>query len=244
MMRAADSPDRKPTRMLPPLPAHPDLVKLPLDRMKFEISGTFWQMDVVRDEAAQLGVTADRELYPFGLMIWESAVVLADVLDARGRDLAGRSVLELGCGVGMPGLVARQNGARVVQTDHDALALALCRHNAALNRIDGIEQFVGDWMAWTHPHRYDLVIGADIIYDTADYEKLEQVFRASVAPRGEVLLTDPMRQQTIALFTVMEDAGWTIDTTHRLQRTVTEAYKAKAEIEVQVVTARLPDRQN
>ncbi len=225
--------------MLPPLLPHPDLVKLPLDRMKFQIGGLFWPMDVVRDEAAQLGVTADRELYPFGLMIWESAVVLADVMDERGQELRGRSILELGCGVGLPGLVAQQQGARVVQTDHDALALALCRHNAALNRITGVEQFVGDWQDWTHTQRYDLVIGADIIYDTADYEVLEKVFRNTVAPRGEILLTDPMRQQTIALFTVMEDAGWIIDTTHRMQPTVTEAYKAKAEIEVQIVTARL-----
>ena len=225
--------------MLPPLPPHPDLVKLPLDRMKFEIGGHFWQMDVVRDEAAQLGVTQDRELYPFGLMIWESAVVLADVLEERGRDLKRRSVLELGCGVGLPGLIAQQHGALVVQTDHDALALALCRHNAALNRIDGVQQFTGDWNAWGHTARYDLIIGADIIYDTADYEMLEKVFRANLAPRGEVLLTDPMRQQTIALFTIMEDAGWHIDTTHRMQPTVTEAYQAKAEIEVQVVTATL-----
>lgn len=225
--------------MLPPLLPHPDLVKLPLDRMKFQIGGLFWPMDVVRDEAAQLGVTADRELYPFGLMIWESAVVLADVMDERGQELRGRKILELGCGVGLPGLVAQQQGARVVQTDHDALALALCRHNAALNRITGVEQFVGDWQDWTHTQRYDLVIGADIIYDTADYEVLEKVFRNTVAPRGEILLTDPMRQQTIALFTVMEDAGWIIDTTHRMQPTVTEAYKAKAEIEVQIVTARL-----
>ncbi len=225
--------------MLPPLPSHPDLTRLPLDRMNFEIGGRFWRMDVVRDEAAQLGVTEDRDLYPFGLMIWESAVVLADVLEARRSELARRSVLELGCGVGLPGLVARDCGARVVQTDHDALALALCRHNAALNKIDGIEQFVGDWQAWTHAQRYDLIIGADIIYDTADYEVLEKVFRANLAPRGEVLLTDPMRQQTIALFTVMEDAGWKLDTTQRMQRSVTETYKAQADVEVQVVTARL-----
>lgn len=225
--------------MLPPLPPHPDLVKLPLDRMNFEIGGRFWRMDVVRDEAAQLGVTEDRALYPFGLMIWESAVVLADVLEARRNELSHHSVLELGCGVGLPGLVAQQSGAHVVQTDHDALALALCRHNAALNKITGIEQFVGDWQAWTHTARYDLIIGADIIYDTADYDVLEKVFRANLAPRGEVLLTDPMRQQTIALFTVMEDAGWVIDTTHRMQPSVTEAYRAVAEVEVQVVTARL-----
>lgn len=226
--------------MLPPLPAHPDLGKLPLDRMNFEIGGEIWRMDVVRDEKAQLGITADREVYPFGLMIWESAVALADELAARGKTaLAARSVLELGCGVGLPGLVARQQGARVVQTDHDALALALCRHNAGLNRITGVEQFVGDWQAWTHAKRYDLIIGADIIYDTADYARLEHVFRTNLAPRGEVLLTDPMRQQTIALFTVMEDAGWKIETTYRAIVSITQSYKANESVEVQVVQARL-----
>ena len=225
--------------MLPALPAHPDLGKLPLDRLNIQVAGELWPMDVVRDEKAQLAVTADRELYPFGLMIWESAVVLGDELSERGPTLAGKTVLELGCGVGLPGLVARRQGAHVVQTDHDALALALCRHNAALNRVAGIEQFIGDWQAWTHTPRYDLIMGADIIYDTADYEKLERLFRANLAPGGELLLTDPIRQQTIALFTVMEDAGWRFDIKDRSIPSITEAYKAQSTVEVQVVSVRL-----
>ena len=61
--------------------------------------------------------------------------VLADVLTERGPALVNRRILELGCGVGLPGIVARKLGANVIQTDHDALALALSRHNAALNRV-------------------------------------------------------------------------------------------------------------
>ncbi len=226
--------------MLPPLADHPDFTRLPLERFAYDVAGHPWDMDVVRDEAAQLGATADRDLYPFGLMIWESALALARVLAERGTSLAGKSVLELGCGVGLPGLVAQGLGAHVVQTDHDALALALCRHNAGLNHIVGIEQFVGDWLAWTHPGRYDLIIGADIIYDTADYSHLERVFRSSLAAGGELLLTDPMRQQTIALFTIMEDAGWQMTTTQRPIAPVTESYAALASVLVQVVSARLP----
>jgi predicted nicotinamide N-methyase len=147
--------------------------------------------------------------------------------------------LELGCGVGLPGLVAQRQGARVVQTDHDALALALCRHNASLNGIADVQQFVGDWLAWTHTDRYPLIIGADIIYDTADYARLEQVFRTNLAPGGEVLLTDPMRQQTIALFTIMEDCGWSLSTAYRTVASITEDRAARASVEVQVVTAHL-----
>jgi methyltransferase-like protein 23 len=225
--------------MLPVLPDHPDLVKLPLDRMVFDVGGEHWDMDVVRNEAAQMGITADRDLYPFGLMIWESAVVLSRLMAERGPALSGLAVLELGCGVGLPGLAARRHGARVVQTDHDGLALALCRHNAILNKVSGIEQFIGDWRDWTHATRYPLIIGADIIYDTADYALLEQVFRTNLAPGGEVILTDPKRLQTIALFTVMEDAGWVISITERAIPALIETPGVTAPVVVQVVSARL-----
>jgi methyltransferase-like protein 23 len=225
--------------MLPALPDHPDLGKLPLVRMSFDIAGAPWDVDVVRDEKAQMGITPDRDLYPFGLMIWEAAVVLSRVMAERGAALAGMPILELGCGIGLPGLVAQRHGAKVVQTDHDALALALCRYNAALNKVAGIEQFVGDWHKWQHTTRYPLIIGADIIYDTADYALLEQVFRANLAPGGEVILTDPSRQQTIALFTVMEDAGWTISIVERPIPALLEAERAEGLVTVQIVSARL-----
>jgi methyltransferase-like protein 23 len=225
--------------MLPPLPDHPDLGILPLTRMSFEVGGNLWDLDVVRDEKAQMGITPDRDLYPFGLMIWEAAVVLSRVMAERGPALSGVPILELGCGIGLPGLVARRHGARVVQTDHDALALALCRYNATLNKVAGIEQFIGDWHKWTHPTRYPLIIGADIIYDTADYALLERVFRANLATGGEVLLTDPKRQQTIALLTIMEDAGWNISITERDIPALLEIERAEGLVTVQIVSAKL-----
>jgi methyltransferase-like protein 23 len=226
------------TSLIPPLPDHPDLAKLPLERMQFPIAGTIWRLDVVRDEAAQLHVTPDRDLYPFGLMVWESAIVLAEVLAELGGSLAGRRVLELGAGVGLPGLVARNAEAIVAQTDHDTLALALARHNAALNRVSGIEQFAGDWNRWTHEPRYHYVVGADIIYDTGNYESLERVFRRNLARGGELILTDPVRQQTIALFTVMEDAGWKIDIEDRTVPALSPNAETGALVDVQVVRAR------
>ena len=225
--------------MLLSLAPHPDMAKLPLERMPFDVGGSRWQMDVVRDEAAQMGITPDRDDYPFGLMIWESAIVLSQEMAKRGAALKGQTILELGCGVGLPGMIARRFGGRVVQTDHDALALALCRHNAALNGVGGIEQFCGDWRDWTHTGRYDLVIGADIIYDTADYALLEQVFRSTLAPSGLLLLTDPQRQQTIALFTIMEDAGWRIETTELAVPAIVPVTSAKSIVDIQIVTATL-----
>ena len=65
---------------------------------------------------------------PYWTVSWPSGHGLAALV--AGRDLAGRSVLELGCGLGLPSLVALRAGADVLASDNQAEALALLRRNA------------------------------------------------------------------------------------------------------------------
>ena len=48
------------------------------------------------------------------LCVWDCAVVLARYLEKQAGSLKGKRVIELGCGVGLPGLVAYSLGAEVV----------------------------------------------------------------------------------------------------------------------------------
>ena len=48
-----------------------------------------------------------------------------------------------------------------------------------------------------------------------------------------------LRQQTIALFTTMEDRGWHIETARRFVSAVTESYESHSKIEIQTVVATL-----
>jgi predicted nicotinamide N-methyase len=98
--------------------------------------------------------------HPYGTMLWPAAIALAE--DVSGRELAGKRVLELGAGTGLPGIVAASRGACVVQTDHQELVLDVCRRNAARNGITTIEYRAGDWTTWDIPEQYDVVLGADI----------------------------------------------------------------------------------
>lgn len=70
-----------------------------------------------------------------GLVLWDAAYVLADLME-RNVAIAEASwrnsrVLELGAGLGLPTLVAWLQGARVVATDGAERELALLRHNIA-----------------------------------------------------------------------------------------------------------------
>ena len=219
-------------------PDHPDLVRLPLDPYEIAIAGRVWSLGIVRDEHTQLNFSADRARFPFGLMIWESARVLADVMSEM--DLAGAKVIELGCGVGLPGFVAASRGASVTMTDHDPLALALAAQNARRNGLTGIRFEVADWHDWRVSGQFDLVIGADVIYDTGDYEALAALFARIIRPGGRVLMTDPNRQQTIALLTLLEDVGWTFTIEQRRTAEISGGTDGSGSVDVQVISLTRP----
>src|SRR5262245_26140966 len=67
------------------------------------------------DEARAIGEL--REIIPYGVALWPSAIALAHEVIARAEEIRGGRVLELGAGTGLPGIVAATLGARVVQTD-------------------------------------------------------------------------------------------------------------------------------
>uniref|UniRef100_A0A5B7BJR0 Methyltransferase type 12 domain-containing protein n=1 Tax=Davidia involucrata TaxID=16924 RepID=A0A5B7BJR0_DAVIN len=69
-----------------------------------------------------------------GLMLWESARLMASVLTANPTIVAGKRVLELGCGCGgICSMVAARSADLVVATDGDAKALDLLTQNVTSN---------------------------------------------------------------------------------------------------------------
>jgi predicted nicotinamide N-methyase len=127
------------------------------------------------------------EFLPYWAELWPSALALADVV--ADRDVRGLDVLELGCGLGLPSLVAARGGARVLATDWADDALELLRANSARNDIH-LETRKLDWREPGAFGTFDLVLAADVLYERRYVDVL-----AELLPElgGEVLLADPGR---------------------------------------------------
>ena len=130
------------------------------------------------------------EFLPYWAELWPSALELAAVVEAR--DVAGLRVLELGCGLGVPSLVAARAGAHVLATDWADDAVALLRENALRNEID-LDTAVVDWRradALLERAPFDLVLAADVLYERRYVDLL-----LDLLPRlgGEILVADPGR---------------------------------------------------
>lgn len=184
---------------------------LPWETVALTLGDRTWQLTCVRSRAGLAADTKHLEHDLFGFLLWESAVGLARRLTQQAAQLQGKQVLELGAGVGLPGLVAQALGATVCQTDYQPAALALTLWNARQNQIAGITTFLADWRTWRHPPRYDLILGADILYDASLHFYLEAIFRKNLLPGGRLLLADPGRPQALDFAVQLEQHGWHID---------------------------------
>ena len=194
---------------------------LPHDRLLHEyhlrIHGKAWTIAhsgailSERDEQRYLG--EDRSRAPYGLALWPASIALAHELVSRSADLRGRRVLELGAGTGLPGIVAATYGASVVQTDRLEEAVAIGRLNAERNGVRTIEHRLADWSTWTDTARYDLILGADVIYAPRLQPALRTIFDTNLAPGGRLLLGDPFRSASIRMLEAMEQDGWKVSIT-------------------------------
>lgn len=152
----------------------------------------------------------ERRALPYGVVLWPASIALAHEVASRPDDLRGRTVLELGAGTGLPGIVAASLGARVVQTDRQEVALAVCRRNGERNHVAGIEYRQADWTAWDDTTRYDVILGADVLYADGMHPQLRRIFETNLAPGGRILLSDPFRPFSIRLLEALERDGWRI----------------------------------
>ena len=147
---------------------------------------------------------------PYGVSVWPSAIALAHEIVTRAKAFHGRSVLELGAGVGLPGIVAASLGGRVVQTDREELALHLCKRNGERNGAGTIEYRLSDWTEWGESGRYDWIIASDILYGESLHPHLRRIFQSNLASTGRILLADPFRGTAVPFLETLEAEAWSV----------------------------------
>lgn len=148
---------------------------------------------------------------PYWSVLWRSGVALAQEL--AWLELRGLRVVELGCGLAVPSIVAALGGARVLATDGDPEGIELAARNAAENGASvetAVVRFESpDALIARGP--FDIVLGADLLYEEESVEPL-----LSLLPRlaDQALIATPRRKPVGAF---LEAAGerWRIESWQR-----------------------------
>jgi predicted nicotinamide N-methyase len=183
-----------------------------------------------RDAEALLTEEAfeQEEFLPYWAELWASAVALAD--DVARRSLRGATVLELGCGLGLPSIAAALAGGRVLATDWSPDAVSATAANAAMNGAS-IETAQVAWSApeaivERAPWRY--VLASDVLYEPRNVDWLLELLPRLVDKTGRILLADPGRRPADDFLARARAGSWHVRSTsssrsprvsiHRLRR--------------------------
>jgi predicted nicotinamide N-methyase len=130
---------------------------------------------------------------PYWAELWESGQGIGQMLVNSPELVRDKNILDLGCGMGLAGTIAAALGANVLFADLEADSLLF----AALNSLPWREKIRTRRLNWKKDRlneRFDLILGADILYEKQQWDFLEPFWREHIANGGSVLLGEPGRQ--------------------------------------------------
>ncbi len=150
---------------------------------------------------------------PYWAYVWPAAYLLAEVVarepwSERTEGLPDHSALEIGCGLGLAGLVAVARGLRVQFTDYDHAPLDFVVRSAAENGFDPSRFSVRrlDWRDLPD-ERHPIILGADVIYEARLVPLVAGLLSRLLAPGGVGLLASPYRVAAKGFPGALLDAG-------------------------------------
>lgn len=151
------------------------------------------------------------EYLPYWTELWPAARMLAKVV-LRESWAPGLAALELGCGLGLPGIAALARGLKVTFSDCDATALRFAADNARLNGFHDFELLQLDWRNPPAGLSVPIILGADLIYELRHINPIVALIKRVMAPDGVCLLTDQDRLPAYNLTDAVQGEGLWYDT--------------------------------
>jgi predicted nicotinamide N-methyase len=153
------------------------------------------------------------ERIPYWADLWASAIGLSTYLADNPPLVAGKSVLEIGCGLGLPSIVAGKLGAETVHlTDYLPEAVDFAKLNWQQNLLmENVAFSTLDWRKPTPQYAADILLAADVAYEKRAFEPLLDAFKVLVKPNGLIIIAEPSRPVSTAFFANLNQYGYAVN---------------------------------
>jgi predicted nicotinamide N-methyase len=164
---------------------------------------------LAKHPAVRAAFEADQYV-PYWADLWPAARMLAKAI-LRESWTPGTEALEVGCGLGLGGVVALSMGLSVTFSDYDPCALRFAADNARLNGFNDFRTMQIDWR--TPPElRVPVILASDLLYDVSIAAPLVGFLKCVLAPGGLCLLTDQNRIPPHHFTDLLNAEGWPFTT--------------------------------
>jgi len=165
---------------------------------------------LVRHPVIKDAFAADAYL-PYWADLWPASRMLAKAIlrEPWPKPEPPLEALEIGCGLGLPGIAALACGMRVIFSDCDATALKFAAENARINGFDNFRLLPMDWRCPPADLCVPVVLASDLLYELRSVPPVVGLIKQVLHPDGVCLLTDQDRVPSHALREALPEVGLT-----------------------------------
>uniref|UniRef100_A0A915Q319 protein-histidine N-methyltransferase n=1 Tax=Setaria digitata TaxID=48799 RepID=A0A915Q319_9BILA len=131
-------------------------------------------------------------IYEGGFKIWECAIDLCEYIDKfLEPQILNKKILEVGCGAGLPSILALQKGAKeaVLQDYNDVVINCFTKDNFTVNNVSMKNSFFYgcDWRTLQEKmigQKFDVILTSETIYNEEHYGILHDLLDIVLPPNG------------------------------------------------------------
>lgn len=162
------------------------------------------------DDQASLALGISSATWPLFGVIWPTSIVMA--LSLHKRDMAGKRVLEIGCGIGLCSIVLHRLGVDITASDYHPRTRGFLERNVLENGLAPIKYQTGNWETENAElGRFDFVIGSDVLYQPAHAACVSRFIDRHSNDGVEIIIGDPGRENRARFTREMSVLGYSHD---------------------------------
>jgi len=150
---------------------------------------------IAADIEALITDVNDEDKVPCWADLWPASYGMAYYIWDNVDFSPGEKVLELGAGMGLPGIVSALKGANLTLSDFNPTALEMAGENARLNGVEAV-LLQEDWRVFSSKEKFDYILASDICYDPKLNYFLGKIFLNNLKPGGKVIISHHDRKAT------------------------------------------------
>ncbi|KAF0852795.1 mitochondrial calmodulin-lysine N-methyltransferase [Andalucia godoyi] len=136
------------------------------------------------------------------ITVWPAEEALSYYIFENVADFRGKSVLEIGCGCGLAGLVAAKGGSGFVSlTDANEDVVRLCDESISMN--PDVQNCTASVLAWGKLENFatfDFIVSADCLYFEKSHALMHDLLSSALAKNGTALFVCPRRGASLEAF--------------------------------------------